>query len=39
MAEHLGKAVEGEAVELSEGGKELGEFAEVHRVKKAYKII
>ena len=38
VAEHLGKVIEGEAVELSEGGEELGEFAEVHRVKKVYKI-
>lgn len=38
MTEHLGKVVEGKAVELSEGGEELGEFAEVHRIKKVYKI-
>lgn len=38
MSKHLSSAIEGEAVELSEDGLELGSFAEVHRIKKTYKI-
>jgi EKC/KEOPS complex subunit CGI121/TPRKB len=38
VAEHLGRVVEGESVEIGVEGKELGSAAEVHRVKKVYKI-
>ncbi|KAF1930491.1 CGI-121-domain-containing protein [Didymella exigua CBS 183.55] len=38
VGRHLGSAVEGVSVELSEDGGDLGRFAEVHRIKKVYKI-
>ncbi|KAF2623110.1 CGI-121-domain-containing protein [Macroventuria anomochaeta] len=38
VSAHLGAVVEGQSVELSEGIEELGDAAEVHRIKKAYKI-
>lgn len=38
VSQHLGSAVEGTSVELSEDGRELGEASDVHRIKKTYKI-
>lgn len=38
VSKHLGSAVEGTSVELSEDGGEMGEASEVHRIKKTYKI-
>ncbi|KAF9690667.1 hypothetical protein EKO04_011432 [Ascochyta lentis] len=38
VAAHLGRVVEGESVSVGEEGDEVGAFAEVHRVKKVYKI-
>ncbi|KAF3050565.1 hypothetical protein E8E11_005127 [Didymella keratinophila] len=38
VSQHLGSAVEGTSVDLSEDGNELCEAAEVHRIKKTYKI-
>ncbi|KZM25801.1 uncharacterized protein EKO05_0002613 [Ascochyta rabiei] len=38
VAAHLGQVVEGESVQVGELGEGLGQFAEVHRVKKVYKI-
>jgi len=38
VAQHLGTAIEGESVELDESGSQLGDYAEVHRIKKVYKL-
>lgn len=38
VSQHLGSAVEGTSVALSADGAELGQAAEVHRIKKVYKI-
>lgn len=38
VAQHLATAIEGESVELDESGTQLGDYAEVHRIKKAYKL-
>jgi EKC/KEOPS complex subunit CGI121/TPRKB len=38
VSEHLGSAVQGTSVDLSEDGSELGRAAEVHKIKKTYKI-
>lgn len=38
MSAHLGDVVDGVSVEVGEKGVEIGEGAEVHRVKKVYKI-
>jgi EKC/KEOPS complex subunit CGI121/TPRKB len=38
VSEHLGRVVEGESVEIGEGGEELGEFCDVERVRKVYKL-
>lgn len=38
MSKHLGDVVEGESVEVDGDAEQLGMFAEVHRIKKVYKI-
>lgn len=38
METHLSSVMQGLAVGLGEGGEELGSAAEVHRIKKVYKI-
>jgi EKC/KEOPS complex subunit CGI121/TPRKB len=38
VSEHLGRVVEGEGVQIGEGGEELGEFCDVERVRKVYKL-
>ena len=38
VSAHLGAVVQGESVRIGEEGEELGSAAEVHRVKKVYKI-
>ena len=38
MSKHLGDVVEGESVGVDGDAEQLGMFAEVHRIKKVYKI-
>ena len=38
MSKHLGSAVEGTRVEMGENGEELGEWCDVDKVKKVYKL-
>lgn len=38
VSKHLGDVVEGESVEVDGDAEQLGMFAEVHRIKKVYKI-
>ena len=38
MSKHLGDVVEGTAVEIGEDGAELGEYGDITKIRKVYKL-